>query len=79
MATSAIDIKGLPSVMTASSRVKDASYGLIGKGSEQFVSQEISVGTKLIDRKIDSEYKILDNIADELGNNTLATGCVKQA
>ena len=32
---------------------------------------------ELISRNTDSEYKILDNIADQLGSNTSATGTVK--
>ncbi|WP_074010266.1 deaminase domain-containing protein [Yersinia frederiksenii] len=49
----------------------------MGKGSQNFEFQTLvnSAGVQ-IKRNTDSEYKILDNLADQLGNNTSVKGTV---
>jgi filamentous hemagglutinin len=78
VATANVDIAGLPSQMAASSEINVTKNGVIGKGSENFSFLELpnTVG-KSVSRNTDSEYKILDNIADKLGNNPNATGTIK--
>jgi len=78
MATSSINIEGLPNTMTASSNVNELAYGLIGNGGQNFTWSNLpnAVGSSIA-RNTDSEYKILDNIADQLGNNTSASGSIK--
>lgn len=72
VAAASINIDGLPSKIVASSRVDVATNGLIGEGSGNF--QATAIGG--INRAQDSEYKILDFIADKLGGNTSARGIV---
>ena len=73
VATAKIEIDGLPSTMAASSKIEKPSSVVVGKGGENFSA--LNLGDK-IDRTGDSEYKILDNIADMLGKNSSATGRV---
>ncbi|MBN0787361.1 hypothetical protein JTM05_32425 [Pseudomonas aeruginosa] len=54
-----------------------AGKGLIGSGSGNFVAQSVpNKAGDMVYRGIDTEYKILDNIADQLGSNTSARGAV---
>ncbi|OOF55750.1 hypothetical protein BKK56_05910 [Rodentibacter genomosp. 2] len=73
-----VDIDGLDIKTLAGYSQIDVSQGIfIGKGKTEFKS--LSLPNKkgdLIDRKTDSEYKILSNLADQLGSNTQAKGQV---
>lgn len=78
-----INIEGISTTkISAHSRVDDLkpnyqSEGLVGKGSQNFEYQTIpDKKGNPIPRNTDSEYKILDNLADRLGNNTNAKGTV---
>ncbi len=63
--------------MVASSRLDMPSHGLVGEGSGNFAYSELPNAKGVpISRNSDSEYKILDNIADKLGNNTGAKGSI---
>ena len=54
-----------------------AGKGLIGSGNGNFVAQTVpNKAGDLVCRGIDTKYKILDNIADQLGGNTSARGTV---
>jgi filamentous hemagglutinin len=77
VAAAQIDIPGLPSTMVASSRVEEAGHGLIGGGNQNFTYLELpnAAGNPIL-RNTDSEYKILDNIADRLGGNSSTRGSV---
>lgn len=78
MAIANVNIEGLPKTMAAHSAVDEAEKGLIGKGGGNFFAQKIdNISGRSIDRITDSEYKILDNIADVLGNNISTSGRVK--
>lgn len=67
----------MPVQMAAHSSFNEAGKGLVGKGSQNFQSQTLpNKEGALIPRNTDSEYKILDNLADQLGNNTSARGTV---
>ncbi len=77
VAVAEIDIPGIPKQMAAHSQVSDAGKGLIGSGNGNFVAQSVpNKAGDLVYRGIDTEYKILDNIADQLGSNTSARGTV---
>lgn len=77
VAVAEIDIPGIPKQMAAHSQVSDAGKGLIGSGSGNFVAQSVpNKAGDMVYRGIDTEYKILDNIADQLGSNTSARGTV---
>lgn len=67
----------MPKEIAAHSSVSTAGKGLVGKGSNNFKYSELpnKVG-ELISRNTDSEYKILDNLADKLGNNVIVKGSV---
>jgi filamentous hemagglutinin len=78
VAAAQINIEGLPAQMAAHSDINQAGKGVVGKGSGNFTSMELPNAQGVpVQRSTDSEYKILDNIADRLGNNTSATGTVK--
>jgi filamentous hemagglutinin len=78
VAVAQIDIPGLPSQMAASSKVDNAGRGVVGDGSGNFAATELPLKNgDLVKRNTDSEYKILDNIADLLGDNTELRGRVK--
>jgi hypothetical protein len=67
----------MPNQMAAHSGVNNAGKGLLGEGSQNFRYQTLKGNDgRPIDRNTDSEYKILDNLADQLGNNTSAKGSV---
>ncbi len=73
VAVAEIDILGMPERMAAHSQVSDAGKGLIGSGSGNFVAQSVpNKAGDMVCRGIDTEYKILDNIADQLGSNIVA-------
>ncbi|WP_419794406.1 hypothetical protein MYA83_00945 [Pseudomonas palleroniana] len=77
VAVAEIDIPGIPRQMAAHSQVSDAGKGLVGSGNGNFVAQSVpNKAGDLVYRGIDTEYKILDNIADQLGGNTSARGTV---
>ncbi|WP_228768306.1 deaminase domain-containing protein [Limnohabitans sp. DM1] len=76
VAVAKVDIPGLPSQIAASSQVEIAGNGVVGEGGKNFIALK-NVGGKSIPRETDSEYKILDNIADKLGNNPNATGTIR--
>ncbi|MBJ7310540.1 hypothetical protein H7U20_10065, partial [Rugamonas sp. CCM 8940] len=76
MGLAQIEISGLPSRMAASSKIETPtanqfSNGFVGRVPETFpsFSVPISTGDVLVDRAIDSEAKILNNIAIQLGDN----------
>ncbi|ATM87407.1 MULTISPECIES: deaminase domain-containing protein [Yersinia] len=67
----------MPKQMAAHSGVNNAGKGLVGEGNQNFKYQTLqSKDGKPIDRNTDSEYKILDNLADQLGSNISAKGTV---
>jgi hypothetical protein len=70
VAVADVHIEGLPSQLSAHSGIDKAMDGFVGRGSENFDSLTIGNAEGLpIDRATDSEYKILDNIADMLKGN----------
>ncbi|MDN0117883.1 deaminase domain-containing protein [Yersinia frederiksenii] len=77
VAVAEVDIPGMPKQIAAHSSVDSAGKGLVDKGSQNFEFQTLvnSAGVQ-IKRNTDSEYKILDNLADQLGNNTSVKGTV---
>ncbi|MET3432445.1 filamentous hemagglutinin [Herbaspirillum seropedicae] len=78
IAVARIDVDGVPSSMAASSRIDEARDGVVGKGSESLPYERIvAANGERISRNTDSEYKILDNIADILGAKFDAKGTVK--
>ncbi|WP_447874671.1 hemagglutinin repeat-containing protein [Serratia fonticola] len=77
VAVAEVDIPGMPKQMAAHSGVDNAGKGLVGTGSQNFEHKTLpNKEGALIPRNTDSEYKILDNLADQLGNNTSAKGSV---
>lgn len=79
VAVAEIDIPGVPNQMAAHSQISvaDSGKGLIGSGSGNFVADSVpNKAGDMVRRDIDTEYKILDNIADQLGRNTSAKGTV---
>lgn len=73
-----VDIEGLDVRMLAGHSQIDANKGIfVGEGKTEFKSLMLPTKNgKLVDRKTDSEYKILSNLADQLGSNTQARGQV---
>lgn len=77
VAVAEVDIPGMPKQMAAHSSVNQEGKGLVGAGSGNFTYKELpNKQGDMISRKGDSEYKILDNLADQLGGNTSAKGTV---
>lgn len=77
VAVASINVNGMPKEMVTHSGVSTAGKGLVGKGSNNFKYSEIpNKAGELIPRNTDSEYKILDNLADKLGKNVAAKGSV---
>ncbi|WP_295912000.1 hemagglutinin repeat-containing protein [uncultured Xanthomonas sp.] len=77
VAVATIDVAGIQTEMAAHSQISEAGRGFIGAGSGNFLAT--SVPNKLgemVYRGADTEYKILDNIADQLRGNTAAKGTV---
>jgi filamentous hemagglutinin len=78
VAVATVEIDGLPSQMAAHSDINTAEKEVVGKGSGNFTAMDLPNAQGIpISRSTDSEYKILDNIADQLGSNTAAKGTVK--
>lgn len=76
-AVAQIDVPGMPKTLAAHSRIAKAEKSFIGDGNQNFKYETIkSSDGILISRNTDSEYKILDNLADKLGNNVSAEGRV---
>ncbi|CAI1884584.1 DUF637 domain-containing protein [Serratia sp. PF2-63] len=76
-AVAQIDIPGMPKTLAAHSGIDKAENSFIGKGSGNFKFKTINSGDgKPIPRNTDSEYKILDNLADKLGGNVSIKGKV---
>jgi filamentous hemagglutinin len=84
MGVAQIDIPGIQPTMAASSRVDvptatQISNGFVGLVPETFPSTVVSTGgaspVQLL-RNVDSEAKILNNVAAQLGDNTAATGTI---
>ncbi|SUJ05757.1 DUF637 domain-containing protein [Serratia marcescens] len=74
-AVAQIDVPGMPKTLAAHSRIAKAEKSFIGDGNQNFKYETIkSSDGILISRNTDSEYKILDNLADKLGNNVSAEG-----
>ncbi|WP_102878804.1 hemagglutinin repeat-containing protein [Pseudomonas protegens] len=77
VAVADVHIEGLPSKIAAHSGVNRSSYGFVGRGSGNYVSEVIPGATgHPINRMTDAEYKILDNISDMLGNNRNVKGTI---
>ncbi|HGM7838009.1 TPA: DUF637 domain-containing protein [Serratia marcescens] len=77
VAVASINVEGMPKEMAAHSSVSTAGKGLVGKGGNNFKYSELpNKAGELIARNTDSEYKILDNLADKLGKNVAAKGSV---
>ena len=71
VAVAEIDISGIPKQMAAHSRVSEAGKGLIGSGNGLFTAQTVpNKAGEMVHRGMNIEYKIFDNIAGHLGNNT---------
>lgn len=77
VAVADINIPGMPKILAGSSRIDNAESGFVGSGKQNFTYQTIESkdGIQLA-RNTDSEYKILDNLADRLGGNKSAKGNV---
>jgi filamentous hemagglutinin len=84
MGVAQIDIPGVQPVMAASSQVQaptaaQAANGFVGIVPETFPSTVVPTGAtppvQLL-RTVDSEAKILNNVAARLGDNTAATGTI---
>lgn len=82
MGVAYIDIVGVQSIMAASSRVDIPSAaqkasGFVGEVPETFPSSTVlTADGRALSRVGDSEAKILNNIAAQLGNNTSASGTI---
>ncbi|MEH2922306.1 DUF637 domain-containing protein [Samsonia erythrinae] len=77
VAVAQIDIPDMPKSMAAHSRIDIGEKSFVGRGSENFKYEVIKNNEgKPISRNTDSEYKILDNLADKLGGNVTAQGKV---
>ncbi|MYM87485.1 hypothetical protein GTP91_09865, partial [Rugamonas sp. FT82W] len=84
MGVAQIDIPGIQTTMAASSRVDTPSIaqqklGFVGEVPETFPSSAVPTGGSnpiLLNRSIDSEAKILNNIAQQLGENRYVTGTI---
>lgn len=79
-----IDIPGIQPSMAAFSRISEPSdkllnLGFVGQVTEVFSSSVVSTGGKNpfpLLRDVDSEAKILNNIAVQLGDNTAVKGVI---
>lgn len=84
MGVAQIDIPGIQPTMAASSRIglpsaEQRALGFVGEVPETFPSSVVptaSTPPQLLNRAVDSEAKILNNIAAQLGDNTSATGTI---
>ncbi|VWB41009.1 hemagglutinin repeat-containing protein [Burkholderia lata] len=79
-----ISVPGIQPRMVASSQIDDPTAaqqaaGLVGKVPETFISTDVMTGGDrpiLLNRSTDSEAKILNNIAAQLGDNTSVSGVI---
>lgn len=76
-----IDIAGLPSEMKAFSRFDDGEFGFASLPGGETILKPVAVnkygvvdGKGSFLRNVDGEFKILENVARSLGNNTSAAG-----
>ncbi|WP_190275146.1 hemagglutinin repeat-containing protein [Collimonas fungivorans] len=82
MGIAQIDIPGIPSTMAASSQINtptitQQALGFVGQVPETFTSSAVpSASGVLINRAVDSEAKILNNVAARLGDNTSVAGTI---
>ena len=84
MGVAQIDIPGVQPTMAASSQIASPTaaqqaQGFVGQVQETFPSSSVWTGGNdpvLLDRSVDSEAKILNNIAAKLGDNTSASGTI---
>ncbi|MGI8466716.1 deaminase domain-containing protein [Pectobacterium punjabense] len=73
VAVAQIDIPDMPKSMAAHSKIDIGEKSFVGRGSENFKYEVIKNNEgKPISRNTDSEYKILDDLADKLGGNVTA-------
>jgi len=72
-----IDAPSMPKEMKAHSGIQDAERGFVGKVDAGFrASSQPRKDGRITPRDVDSENKILSNLANSLGNNTAAKGKV---
>lgn len=84
MGVAQIDIPGIQPTMAASSRIgvttaEQQTLGFVGEVPETFPSMVVPTGSNpplLLNRAVDSEAKILNNIAAQLGDNTSVKGTI---
>ncbi|MFE8046462.1 deaminase domain-containing protein [Brenneria goodwinii] len=77
VAVAQIDIQGMPKTLASHNHIDQAGKGFVGEGSQNFKFDTIPTADgRSLERNIDSEYKILDNLADKLGANTSVKGSV---
>lgn len=77
VAVASIDISGMPKTLASHNLIDVAGKGFVGMGKENFKYETILTDDgRHVARNIDSEYKILDNLADRLGKNYSAKGSV---
>ncbi|EQA4237469.1 DUF637 domain-containing protein [Serratia marcescens] len=77
VAVASIDISGMPKTLASHNLIDVAGKGFVGMGKENFKYETILTDDgRHVARNIDSEYKILDNLADRLGKNYSANGSV---
>ncbi|WP_192877010.1 deaminase domain-containing protein, partial [Haemophilus haemolyticus] len=77
-AVAQINIDGLTiRKLVGHSQIDKAQGSFVGQGETKFESLKLpNKKGDLIDRRVDSEYKILSNLADQLGSNRQAKGQV---
>ena len=77
-AVAQINIDGLTTrKLVSHSQIDKAQGSFVGQGETKFESLKLpNKKGDLIDRRVDSEYKILSNLADQLGSNRQAKGQV---
>jgi filamentous hemagglutinin len=77
VAVANIDISGMPKTLASHNLIAIEGKGFVGMGKENFKYETILTDDgRHVARNIDSEYKILDNLADRLGKNYSAKGSV---
>ncbi|MGK2698846.1 DUF637 domain-containing protein [Serratia surfactantfaciens] len=77
VAVANIDIYGMPKTLAGHNLINVEGKGFVGKGKENFKYETLLTDDgRPVPRRIDSEYKILDNLADKLGSNYSAKGSV---
>ncbi|MFJ5450193.1 DUF637 domain-containing protein [Pectobacterium carotovorum] len=77
VAVADINIPGMPKTLAGHNLIEEEGNGFVGAGKQNFKYDTLlTKDNRPVIRNIDSEYKILDNLADRLGNNTSAKGTV---